>query len=103
MKINFLVGICFLFTAMLASVSHAAEVEKTVAQLEWEIGYVDFIDHQNKVVVIDDGSFVMALNFKLKDRRGKNVNRYALKPGQQLQYKARYGRKMPLIVIGQIK
>lgn len=56
------------------------------AGAEKVFGVIDDINHENSRIIIDDHSFKMALNFKVYDKRGKEVNRYSLKVGQKLNY-----------------
>ena len=49
-------------------------------------GVVNGLDDQYLHVVIDDGVFPFALNAKFSDAKGREVNRFALKPGMQVRY-----------------
>lgn len=54
-------------------------------------GTIDGLDEKYQFIVIDDGSFPLALNLKVKDHRGREVNRYALKPGLKVRYEYSVG------------
>lgn len=57
------------------------------------LGTLDDINHERSQLVIDDQVFVMALNFKVYNLKGKETNRYSLKRGQKITYSYKDGPK----------
>jgi|GEM_PF-2340291 len=51
-----------------------------------KIGVVDALQHKHNIIVINDFSYLMPLNFKVSDDRGKLVNRFAIKAGDKVEY-----------------
>lgn len=56
-----------------------------------EFGVVDRVDLAGSALVIDDQYYTMALNMRVFDRRGDEVNRHYLKKGQKLNFMLKGG------------
>lgn len=67
---------------LLASLSIAAERH---------FGTVNAVDGKYQSIVIDDSVFPFALNMKVYDAKGREVNRYALKAGMEVSYEFQVG------------
>lgn len=62
-------------------------------------GTVHYVHHEKQQLVIDDRKFIMPLNFKVTDSRGKSSNRFGLKAGQGVEYFVRYDKKTNIFYI----
>lgn len=77
--VKYLLSGIFILLATLSPLSFAVEERE-------RFGVLDYIDHSESSLIINDSSVKMGLNFKVYDLRGREVNRYSLKVGQNLVY-----------------
>jgi len=66
-------------------------------------GELHYIYHEKQMLVIQDQAYKMALNLKVFNLKGKPVNRYALKEGQNLHYFAEYSTSSNEYIVTSIK
>lgn len=78
-RVRYLLSGSFILLATLSSFTFAVEERE-------KFGNLDYIDHSESSLIINDNAVKMALNFKVYDLRGNEVNRYSLKTGQKLVY-----------------
>lgn len=78
-RVRYFLSGSFILLVTLSSFTFAVEERE-------KFGILDYIDHSESSLIINDNAVKMALNFKVYDLRGNEVNRYSLKTGQNLVY-----------------
>lgn len=61
-------------------------------------GIIQLVDNEKGIVVIDDTSYKMSLALTVKDVKGRKLNRYALKPRQQVIFKLNNSQKRDYVI-----
>jgi hypothetical protein len=101
-KINFYSLSLIMVLALLFGVSAYAQLNREKAAELANQFIISRVDFDKQMVVISDGVYWFKLNTKVINSKGKSTNRYALKPGQRIDFKASYnnGRnELDLIVV----
>jgi len=74
--------VCLLWSTASVAQGPSASADQPVAK-------ITAIYHKDRAIVLGDGSFDLALNTVVFNKRGKRANRYSLKPGQWVRCNAR--------------
>jgi hypothetical protein len=62
-------------------------------EYETKVSSVDFVDNANNRVVIGDMEYLLKLNTSVSDDKKRQLNRYALKVGQEVSIRSFYENK----------
>ena len=57
-----------------------------LAQEDSNVGNIDYVNPEYLDLVIDDSVYTFALNVKVFDAKGREANRYALRPGSKVKF-----------------
>lgn len=92
------------FTGVVIGLLCALSIQVNAVELIGDTrGELEYIYHDQQMVVIQDQAYRMALNLKVFDVKGKLVNRFALKEGLILRYFAKYQSESSEFIVTKIE